>query len=447
MNIMNLPSSFSDVRGFTHDLSTFISTRQFDYIGGVFRVAMTLHNGKWRFAEGCLLFQREKVACFPKTDYGDVLFLEQWVEPLNDTLNFLTPLLSGQRGIAGQKITTQFTRTDGHHQDAVEFAITGWREWRFLSRADFLDSNENLHLTQAPLTRKGLLPYLNTGHAIANKIYGYKRWGSISSPYQGQFMTILPETRARLLAGEWRPGNLRIEVEANVPLATLELQVLMDLPVRRETKLIPLENLTAEQTIPLDTQSINIFLVHESGECLSRAQLPAVFSSFGPQTPTQGIYPRILAEISNGENDHVEYKVFVEPKNAKEREIIKTTIAFANTLGGRIYVGIEDDGTLQGEASICAAYHTTPEKARAAIVSHFQALIIENVKPVPNLKIDVFEVKQHPVLVISVEGGNRKPYSNKSHEVWIRKGSSDMVPDPQSEFPMESKSGPDLPRF
>jgi predicted HTH transcriptional regulator len=180
---------------------------------------------------------------------------------------------------------------------------------------------------------------------------------------------------------------------------------------------------------------------------LSGAHLSAVFSSFGPQKPTQEIYQRILAEISNGENDHVEYKVFVDPKNAKEREIIKTTVAFANTLGGRIYVGVEDDGTLQGETSLCAAYHTNPEKARAALVSHFQALIVENVKPVPNLKIDVFEIKQQPVLVISVEAGNRKPYSNKSHEIWIRKGSSDMVPDPQTEFPMESKSGFDFPRF
>jgi len=438
---MKLPTSFIDVRGFTNDLNTFISTRRFGYSGGVFRVAMTLQNGVMRFAEGCLLFQREKIACVPKTDYGEVLFLEEWVEPLSEAINFLPPFLSGQRSIAGQKITTQFTRTDWHHQDAVEFAMTGWREWRFLSRADFLDRNENIIHSHEALTRKGLVPYLNTGHAIADRLFGNKKWGSISSPYQGHFMTILPETRARLLAGEWRPGTLRIEVEATVPLAALELQILIDLPRRRENRLIPLEDRVAEQPIPLDAESIHIFLVHESGECLNTAHLPAVFTSFGPQKPTQEIYQRILAEVSNGENDHVEYKVFVEPKNAKEREIIKATIAFANTLGGRIYVGVEDDGTLQGETSLCAAYHTNPEKARAALVPHFQALIVENVKPVPSLKIDVVEIKQQPVLVISVEKGNRKPYSNKSHEVWIRKGSNDMVPDPQTEFPSESKSG------
>jgi hypothetical protein len=34
---MTLSSSFSDVRGFTNDLNTFISTRRFDYSGGIFR--------------------------------------------------------------------------------------------------------------------------------------------------------------------------------------------------------------------------------------------------------------------------------------------------------------------------------------------------------------------------------------------------------------------------
>ncbi len=110
-------------------------------------------------------------------------------------------------------------------------------------------------------------------------------------------------------------------------------------------------------------------------------------------------------------------------------------------------MGVEDDGTLQGETALCAAYHLSPEKARAALVPHFQSLIVENVKPVPTLKIDVIEVKQQPVLVISVERGSRKPYSNRSHEIWIRKGSNDMVPDPQTEFPKESETRHGLPQF
>ena len=442
-----LTSSFADPKRFISELNMFVSTRRFRYSGGIFRVAMTRQNSVMRFTEGCLIFQREKIACVPKTDYGDVLFLEKWVEPVSKVIDFLPSFLSGKRGIAGQKIATKFTRTDWHHQDVLDFTTTGWREWRFLSRADYLDRNENFHLTQEPLTRKGLVPYINPGHAIADRLYGNKKWNSISSPYLGQFMTILPETRARLLAGEWRPGSIHIEIEANVPLSSLELQILADVPGRRQSRIIRLRDRSIDDEIPLDAEGINIFLVHKSGECLSRTYLPAMFSAFGPQKPTQEIYQRVLAEISNGENDRVEYKAFIEPKDAKEKEIVKAAIAFANTLGGTIYVGVEDDGTLQGEAALCAAYRAKPEKARTDLVSRLQGLIVENVKPVPNFKIILVEVKQQPVLVIRVEGGSRKPYSNKSHQVWIRKGASDMVPDPQTEFPVESKGYVGFPPF
>jgi hypothetical protein len=444
---MQLPTSFSDVRCFTNDLHTFMAGRRFAYRGGLFRVAMIPHNGVLRFAEGSLLFQREKTAYVPKTDYGDLLFLEEWVEPLSEVENLLPPLLSGQRNIAGLKIATQFTRTEWHHQDAVEFVITGWREWRFLSRADFLDSHENFQLSQLPLTRKGLTPYLNVGHAIADRIFGKKKWETISSPYLGHFVTILPETRARLHSGEWRPGSLHLEIETTVPLETLELQLLIDFSTHRESRLITLEKQAVEQAVPLDAQSIHIFLVDESGECLSRGTLSSVFSAFGPTKPAQEVYQRILADISNGENDHVEYKVFVEPRNTKEREITKTAIAFANTLGGRIYVGVEDDGSLQGDAALCATYHSNSDKARASLIAHFQSLIVENVKPVPSFRVDVVDVRQQPVLVISVERGNRKPYSNRTHELWIRKGASDMVPDPQTEFPKESDTSQGAPQF
>jgi len=442
-----LPSSFPDPKRFVSELNMFVSTRRFDYGGGVLRVAMTRQNGVMRFTEGCLIFQRKRIACVPKTDYGDALFLERWIEPVSKVIDFLPPLLSGKRSIAGQKIATQFTRTDWHHQDVLDYTTTGWREWRFMSRADFLDRNENFHLTQDPLTRNGLVPYINTGHAIADRLYGNKKWNSISSPNQGHFMTILPETRARLLAGEWRPGSVHIEIEANVPLSGLELQILADVPGRRQSRIIRLRNRAIDDEISLDAEGVNVFLVHKSGECLSRTYLPAMFSAFGPQKPTQEVYQRVLAEITNGENDRVEYKVFIEPKDAKEKDIVKAAIAFANTLGGTIYVGVEDDGTLQGETALCAAYRMKPEKARTTIVSRLQALIVESVKPVPNFKINLVEVKQQPVLVIRVDGGSRKPYSNKSHQVWIRKGASDMVPDPQTEFPTESRPDVGFPRF
>lgn len=102
-------------------------------------------------------------------------------------------------------------------------------------------------------------------------------------------------------------------------------------------------------------------------------------------------------------------------------------------------MGIEDGGALQGEPLLCAAYCTSPEKARAALAPHFLVLIVENVKPVLSLKIDVVENKKPTSACHQIEPGSRKPYSNKSHEVWIRKGSSNNAKS-QSRTAVKAKS-------
>jgi predicted HTH transcriptional regulator len=58
----------------------------------------------------------------------------------------------------------------------------------------------------------------------------------------------------------------------------------------------------------------------------------------------------------DGEGLHVEFKPFVEPEQklgtdchkTKLREIVTTVVAFANTDGGHIYLGVNDDCSVMG---------------------------------------------------------------------------------------------------
>jgi predicted HTH transcriptional regulator len=53
---------------------------------------------------------------------------------------------------------------------------------------------------------------------------------------------------------------------------------------------------------------------------------------------------RLTALVSAGEGAHLEFK----RKAASPDKIVKEIIAFANTAGGTLLVGVDDDGTLQG---------------------------------------------------------------------------------------------------
>ena len=52
----------------------------------------------------------------------------------------------------------------------------------------------------------------------------------------------------------------------------------------------------------------------------------------------------ILTQLSKGEGKTVEFKAELPLSD----QIAKTVVAFANTAGGKIFIGVKDDGTVCG---------------------------------------------------------------------------------------------------
>src|SRR6266702_5908430 len=74
-----------------------------------------------------------------------------------------------------------------------------------------------------------------------------------------------------------------------------------------------------------------------------------------PKPMAQGLQ-QLRTDLAGGETDTIEFKPFMEPKSTTESDFVRTVIAFANTHGGRIYVGVDDDGLPQGEAEACRVF-------------------------------------------------------------------------------------------
>ncbi len=120
----------------------------------------------------------------------------------------------------------------------------------------------------------------------------------------------------------------------------------------------------------------------------------------------------------------------MEPKNRKESEFIKTVVAFANTYGGRVYVGADDDGALQGEAEVRKVFHGSIDEALAAQISRLKELVRENVKPVPLVDVRQIMLAADTILVAEVQRGNNPPYATHQNQVYVRKGATSRTADP-----------------
>ena len=126
-----------------------------------------------------------------------------------------------------------------------------------------------------------------------------------------------------------------------------------------------------------------------------------------------------LALISAGESKTLEFK----RELPKYDQIAKTIVAFANTSGGRLLIGVDDNGTLLG----------IDESLILDLEDRIYASLFEQIRPSINPDIYALNLDGNVILVIEVGKGSSLPYYlnslGKSAGVFIRIGTSNRVAD------------------
>ncbi|TCI77745.1 AAA family ATPase [Exiguobacterium sp. SH0S1] len=109
----------------------------------------------------------------------------------------------------------------------------------------------------------------------------------------------------------------------------------------------------------------------------------------------------------------------VEFKRQLTEAVVHEVIAFANTQGGVLYIGIEDDGTVVG----------VPEAHK--VLESVSNKLHDTIQPdiLVHTFLEVIELEQKDVIQISVSRGTRRPYhlkkkGMKSSGIFIRSGTS-----------------------
>ncbi len=117
----------------------------------------------------------------------------------------------------------------------------------------------------------------------------------------------------------------------------------------------------------------------------------------------------LLEIIANGENSGVEFK----RDDIRPEQLAKEIVALANLQGGRLILGVEDDGTISG---------LQQKNTQEWVLNVFRDKIFPQIIPFyEEIKID----DQHQVAVITIASGISKPYMlkhNNREEIYIRMG-------------------------
>lgn len=117
----------------------------------------------------------------------------------------------------------------------------------------------------------------------------------------------------------------------------------------------------------------------------------------------------LLEILANGENSGVEFK----RDDIRPEQLAKEIVALANFQGGRVILGVEDDGTISG---------LQQDNAQEWVLNVFRDKVFPQIIPFyEEMKMD----DQHRVAVITLATGVSKPYMlkhNNREEIYIRMG-------------------------
>jgi len=119
----------------------------------------------------------------------------------------------------------------------------------------------------------------------------------------------------------------------------------------------------------------------------------------------------ILKLIAQGENSSIEFKqVEVRPDG-----LAKELVAFSNTSGGVVLIGVDDNGNIIGT------------EARPDIEEWVVNIVRNNVIPAISPKIEKQEINGKTIVIIEVDRGQDKPYQSIDGKYWLRVGSTNRM--------------------
>ncbi|BAH07503.1 hypothetical protein CKR_2452 [Clostridium kluyveri NBRC 12016] len=118
----------------------------------------------------------------------------------------------------------------------------------------------------------------------------------------------------------------------------------------------------------------------------------------------------LLNIIKSGENSYIEFK----EEGIKAKELAEEIVAFANSEGGIILIGISDDGNIKG---------VQDKNIEEKIMNICRNNCIPNIIPI----YEDIELKGLKIAIVSIPKGLNKPYYTTDHKYYVRVGTTKRI--------------------
>lgn len=228
---------------------------------------------------------------------------------------------------------------------------------------------------------------------------------------QTVFLIIIPDLRARIKRITVSNKKIKIEIENN-GFNDNELIIQSYISGDGLTKtesLLEIKNGISEIIFEKEPEEIMILLCTKPGDVIDQKEISMKYRQPDPTVIVETPGYSLHEIIKSGEGKHVEFK----SKLNNIEPFVSSVISFANSDGGRIFVGVNDYGEIIGL------------KKSEDIISKISNWISQYCDP--RIEVNTYFSKELGILVVEVPGGNNKPYFLKTGGCYIRHGATDRL--------------------
>jgi Putative DNA-binding domain len=217
--------------------------------------------------------------------------------------------------------------------------------------------------TNNPMPHERLLrtgaPYYPDPHEANKDWLGLRAHHGSSDGNNGKVVFLLPETRGFIDDFHWEADKLELRV-AGTATESENLQVIGAFWSAAGIQQLasPVTAGHATLHIPSDAKRLELFVLGDSGQVYEHHQEQVGFGPehgrfLGARSQLSEIVSQVKLAIAKGERVDVEFKAWVDvqgqlKENSKLKQVLQTVAAYANTSGGTVYIGVNDNSEVVG---------------------------------------------------------------------------------------------------
>lgn len=378
--------------------------------------------------------------------YNDIHFLEETIK-INELMPFLEQLSTKEMIIDNKGIFI------GDHPDFRELNVLPHNN-AYHSSPGYLFSTYSQNLCNLPsdllLTHKQ--PFfpnvpLAIGHWVDLRNFNTDRDGRLYNIllYLPQclayFDKIVYDTKKEVLYMEIKKNEKSFDLFIKGTYLMSAGYVLIDEQLQKSSINIAIPRKSSD-TI----EELELYLINQHDNILdyhkeTRFNIEGVRRVFGAARQKQNKMVDVIAKaLKSCENDQTEFKPYIMGY-PKLNEIIDSVIAFANTKGGNILIGVNTYAVPIGIEKDIRKVKKYQNKVLSASLQTYAGYLRKEISDKLNktlsMNISSTNYSGHSLIVIEVPEGSDKPYANiHTNDIYIRKGANNRKPDPISELPL-----------